>query len=76
MKRFIQGENRSQSTLFPEALDDYVVKHTENEPELLQKLTRETFQKIRRYEVSTSTDKNIFSLFSFVNVVQRDTSLE
>lgn len=24
MKRFIQGENRSQSTLFPEALDDYI----------------------------------------------------
>lgn len=24
MKRFIQGESRSQSTLFPEALDDYI----------------------------------------------------
>jgi len=24
MKRFIEGENRSQSTLFPEALDDYI----------------------------------------------------
>jgi len=24
MKRFIQGENRSQSTLFPEILDDYI----------------------------------------------------
>ena len=24
MKRFIQGENRSQSTLFPEVLDDYI----------------------------------------------------
>ncbi|WP_053990189.1 O-methyltransferase [Mangrovimonas sp. TPBH4] len=30
----------------PEALDDYVVAHTEDEPELLQQLTRETFQKI------------------------------
>ncbi|WP_274476106.1 O-methyltransferase [Mangrovimonas aestuarii] len=30
----------------PEALDNYVVAHSENEPELLQKLTRETFQKI------------------------------
>ncbi|MDO6760308.1 O-methyltransferase [Tamlana sp. 2_MG-2023] len=29
-----------------EALDDYVVKHSENEPELLQQLTRETYQKI------------------------------
>jgi transposase len=25
MKRFIEGENRSQSTLFPESLDDYIV---------------------------------------------------
>jgi len=30
----------------PEELDDYVVAHSENEPELLQELTRETFQKI------------------------------
>ena len=26
MKRFIEGENRSQSTLFPEALDDYIAE--------------------------------------------------
>lgn len=30
----------------PEALDDYVVAHSENEPELLQQLNRETYQKI------------------------------
>jgi len=30
----------------PEKLDDYVVKHSEDEPELLQELTRETYQKI------------------------------
>jgi len=30
----------------PKKLDDYVVKHTEDEPELLQQLTRETYQKI------------------------------
>lgn len=24
MKRFIEGENRTQSTLFPERLDDYI----------------------------------------------------
>jgi transposase len=24
MKRFIEGENRSQSTLFPESLDEYI----------------------------------------------------
>ncbi|KJD35810.1 methyltransferase [Tamlana sedimentorum] len=30
----------------PEELDDYVVKHSEDEPELLQQLTRETYQKI------------------------------
>ena len=30
----------------PDALDDYVVAHSEKEPELLQQLTRETYQKI------------------------------
>ena len=30
----------------PEDLDNYVVKHSEDEPELLQQLTRETYQKI------------------------------
>lgn len=30
----------------PEELDDYVVAHSENEPELLQQLSRETYQKI------------------------------
>lgn len=30
----------------PEALDDYVVAHSANEPELLKALTRETYQKI------------------------------
>ena len=26
MKRFIEGENRFQSTLFPESLEDYIAK--------------------------------------------------
>jgi caffeoyl-CoA O-methyltransferase len=30
----------------PEKLDNYVVAHSENEPELLQQLSRETYQKI------------------------------
>ncbi|MGH1386273.1 O-methyltransferase [Kordia sp.] len=30
----------------PEALDEYVVAHSENEPDLLKALTRETYQKI------------------------------
>jgi predicted O-methyltransferase YrrM len=30
----------------PETLDNYVVAHSEQEPELLQQLTRETYQKI------------------------------
>ena len=30
----------------PEKLDDYVVAHSEEEPELLKQLTRETYQKI------------------------------
>ena len=30
----------------PEKIDDYIVAHSEEEPELLQQLTRETYQKI------------------------------
>ena len=30
----------------PEKLDDYVVAHSEDEPELLEQLNRETYQKI------------------------------
>lgn len=30
----------------PENIDEYVVAHSENEPQLLQQLTRETYQKI------------------------------
>lgn len=30
----------------PEKLDDYIVAHSQEEPELLQQLTRETYQKI------------------------------
>jgi predicted O-methyltransferase YrrM len=30
----------------PEKLDDYIVAHSANEPELLQQLTRETYQKV------------------------------
>ena len=30
----------------PKAIDDYLVAHSENEPELLQQLTRETYQKV------------------------------
>lgn len=30
----------------PKQIDDYVVKHSENEPEILQELSRETWQKI------------------------------
>lgn len=37
----------------PEKLDDYVVAHSESEPELLQQLTRETFQKILQPRMSS-----------------------
>lgn len=37
----------------PEELDDYVVAHSENEPQLLQQLTRETFQKILQPRMSS-----------------------
>lgn len=30
----------------PEKLDTYIVEHSENEPQLLQQLTRETYQKV------------------------------
>ncbi len=31
MKRFIEGEDRNQSTLFPERLDDYIAEETPSE---------------------------------------------
>jgi hypothetical protein len=34
MKRFVEGEDRSQSTLFPEHLDDYIAE--DNPPALRQ----------------------------------------
>lgn len=37
----------------PEELDDYIVKHSDSEPELLQQLTRETFQKILQPRMSS-----------------------
>jgi len=37
----------------PEKLDDYIVAHSENEPESLQELTRETFQKILQPRMSS-----------------------
>ena len=30
----------------PQQLDNYIVSHSEDEPKLLQKLTRETYQKV------------------------------
>ena len=38
--------NKEPMYFLPEKLDEYVVAHSENEPELLQELTRETYQKI------------------------------
>jgi len=37
----------------PEKLDDYIVTHSENEPDLLQQLTRETFRKILQPRMSS-----------------------
>jgi len=37
----------------PEKLDDYIVAHSESEPEILQKLTRETFQKVLQPRMSS-----------------------
>ena len=37
----------------PEKLDEYVVAHSENEPELLQQLTRETYRKILQPRMSS-----------------------
>ena len=33
MKRFIEGENRTQSVVFPERLDDYIRVFTRSLPE-------------------------------------------
>src|SRR5690606_9459602 len=43
---FLTLRKTSDMHFIPEALDDYVVKHSSPEPELLQKLARETFQKV------------------------------
>ncbi len=43
----MQRDSTKQNMHFiPEDIDDYVVNHSENEPELLQQLNRETYQKI------------------------------
>lgn len=46
IKRSRLRSTRQKMHFIPEDLDDYVVAHSENEPELLQQLTRETYQKI------------------------------
>ena len=48
-----------------EALDDYVVAHSEAEPELLQQLTRETYQKIlQRIMLSGPYQGRVLSMIS------------
>jgi len=42
----------------PEALDTYVVNHTEKEPELLQQLTQETYQKILQLLILSRHDQS------------------
>ncbi len=49
----------------PEALDNYVVNHTEKEPKLLQQLTRETYQKILQPRMlSGPYQGRVLSMFS------------
>ena len=40
MKRYVVGQDRSQGTLFPEALDDYI---TEDNPSRLQRTKIQRF---------------------------------
>lgn len=40
------AEIKNTMHFIPKEIDDYAVKHTQEEPELLAKLTRETFQKV------------------------------
>ena len=47
-----------------EKLDDYVVQHTENEPELLRELSRETFQKCYNQMFSGHFQGRILSFLS------------
>lgn len=59
----------------PEELDNYIVKHTENEPELLQQLSRETFQKVLQPRMlSGHYQGRILSLIS--KIIQPKTILE
>ncbi|UAB74368.1 MULTISPECIES: O-methyltransferase [Mesoflavibacter] len=59
----------------PEKLDDYVVAHSEEEPELLQQLTRETYQKILQpIMLSGSYQGRVLSMIS--KLVRPKTILE
>uniref|UniRef100_UPI00404B0A92 hypothetical protein n=1 Tax=Gelidibacter sp. TaxID=2018083 RepID=UPI00404B0A92 len=49
----------------PEALDTYVVNHSENEPELLQQLTRETIDHIFIYRNHRNYVHTIYSSDGF-----------
>ncbi len=44
--KFFSFAKNNDMHFIPEELDNYVVEHTQKEPELLQRLTRETYQKI------------------------------
>jgi len=59
----------------PKELDDYVVKHSENEPELLKQLSRETHQKILQPRMLTGHFQGrLLSLIS--KLVQPNSILE
>lgn len=46
MEMFYKFAETKNMHFIPKALDDYAVDHTEKEPELLARLTRETYQKV------------------------------
>ncbi len=59
----------------PEKIEDYVVKHSEEEPKLLQELARETYQKVLQpIMLSGAYQGRLLSLFS--KLVQPNTILE
>ncbi|WP_111682056.1 O-methyltransferase [Winogradskyella tangerina] len=59
----------------PEAIDNYVVAHSEQEPELLQQLTRETYQKVLQpIMLSGPYQGRVLSMIS--NLIQPKSILE
>ncbi len=61
---FIQGETRHQTTLFPEALDDYIVAHevtNKTDRDQLCRMSKETQAALKETEITVIADNGYYS---------------